>query len=805
MLANRVCKSYPFVVATLVGVGLSAPGVPAFADAGAPAGLPRPHAQLSGEVIERDHVTLMSGTLTEPSARAPREVSRDFLDDHRAMLGGAQPQDLSLARTTPLTRGHLLRYKQMHGGLEVIGSDTVVRLDDQGRVRWASSAARALDDGDVDLEPVVTGRDALALVGRHARYPEDVLAALDPAVATRLVIYAQPAMRAPRLAYRVELPFDMERLQRVRAYVDAETGLVYTSENLVRRQGQPTCPAGSLLANIYEENPVATPALSCVSLSSYLQAGATTLANADVSVTNCIDNRGCRRIGGDSYHFCDLAAQARADGGGNFTAYTFGDDLEPEDAFAEVQMFYHVNRAYEVARSLGGFDSTNARPLTAIVNFRAPSFGDASVCSGTSYGGNEALEPFDNALFVPRGALFGGDFPQDDAIIFGQGTGGDFSYDGDVVYHEFGHAVMATVSPDLSFYGLDSFGIHVLGGAMHEGYADLMTMFVTDDPEIGEYAIQGLTSSGATSIRDLNNDATCPRSLIGESHEDSLPFTGAMWEARQVVATTPAAKQSFDRAVFAAQQGFAAFETFETAAIKTLLELETSLGASARATAEAIFRDRGLVGDSAQGTPACNGRVVDGSAVQSLLIVPGRDKLLLDKLPAAVQFRYELPESASAIELDIGLSAADGPLFGPGEEQEPQMQLVANPGNTPVLWTLDQVGISGVYQHAADLAFTDVPDRPGLMSAKATLTGAFPAGVYHLQIVNQGPSWQLAQISLSHRTGALPGEEDDGGCGCTAGAAHDADSTRGMLAGLGLLLLAALALRGRRRQLARRP
>ena len=782
------------IVHPLAQIAAAAVALATFPAAALAAPPPAPAPATSGPGTARlsrhGHMTLASGTLTAPSARAPEDVARGFLAARPDMLGDVDPGTLALARSTALGRGHMLRYTQTHAGLEVMGGDTVVRIDDAGQVRWVTSGARAIAD-DMDLTPVLTGRDALALVGEHAGHAAGAPGApgapdaIDPDAATRLVIYAHPMLAAPRLAYHVELPFDLQRMQKIRAFVDAETGVVYMSENLVRHQALPTCDGGASQAYVYDPNPIESE-LSCVSLAPYLSAGGTTLANADVVVRNCIDTNSCRDIDGSSVHFCDDVATATANGSGHFTDYVFESDTETEDAFAEVQMFYHVNKVYEKARSLGGFEVTDAQPLTALVNFRAPSFAPASECTSLTYDGSEALVPFDNALFVPRGQLFSNVFPEDDAIIFGQGNKGDFSYDGDVVYHEFGHAVMATVSPELGFYGFDSQGLHVMPGALHEGYADLMTMFVTDDPEIGEYTIRGLNPS-ASEIRDIDNAATCPASLFGESHEDSLPFTGAIWQARQALATTAATKDTFDRAVFAAQQGLELFETFESAAAKTLLEIEATMGAAAAGQVEAVFRERGLIGDAASGQLACNGRVVDGRETQRFQLLVGTDRIPLGEIPGPVQMRYELVEEASSITLEIGLAIADGPLFGPGDDAaEAALMVVAERSDGPIRWALDEVGISGEYTYSAEVELEDVPDREGIQSGKARITGELPAGVYHLQLVNQGPSWQVAQVSLADR----PAE---GGCGCRAGGRDP-----GAAAGMALLFLAVVAGRSRR-------
>jgi Zn-dependent metalloprotease len=69
---------------------------------------------------------------------------------------------------------------------------------------------------------------------------------------------------------------------------------------------------------------------------------------------------------------------------------------------------------------------------------------------------------------------------------FGQGTFIDFGYDGDVVYHEFGHYV---VNQTVNFVGsphVDKYGLTVAPGAMNEGMADTYSSFITGDPYVGE-------------------------------------------------------------------------------------------------------------------------------------------------------------------------------------------------------------------------------------------------------------------------------------------------------------------------------
>ncbi len=756
----------------------------------------RPHSQQPALVV---------GKLTPPSARAPIAIATAYLESRPAVLAGVDPSTLTFERAQPMKRGHLVRFSQRHRSLEVVGGETLVRIDDAGRVRWVSSQARPLPR-DLDTTAKLAPRAALTRLGARSGFTPSNLARVDASRAARLVIYAGPAMTRPRLAYLVELPTDPLRLQKIRGVVDAENGFIYRRENQVKHADAgvpiPSCPSEDLLAYVFDINPTETAELSCVSLANELDAEATQLVNADVTLQNCVDESTCAFLSipgfGDAWvHFCELVPTATINGDGDFTDYFFTTDTEAEDPFAEVQMFYHVNKVYAVARSLGSFTNLDERPLTAMVNVRIPPLDLTSLleCNEAVYTGTGELQPFDNAAFMPKDALMAG-FPATDSIVFGQGTTADFAYDGDVIYHEFGHAVMYTVAPQLSAGFLDQYGLNTTPGGMHEGYADLMTMFVTDDPEIGEYAGAGLGDPGAEAIRDIDNTDTCPNSLIGESHIDSLPLTGAFWEAREAVADTPEKKTTFDEAVFAVQETFTTFDDFQTAAAKTVAEIEIAFDSTVADTVEAIFASRGLDG--------CNNRVIVGTS-KDKLFVGGTDQVEGPAMvPGPVQFEYELSEDAINFKINFPASAAGGLTSLTGTPDPPSLDLVVKGGGDPVLWTVEGTTISGDYTHAAALSIDT--DSSGIGSA--TITGSFPAGTYHLQLVNKGATWQFRDIALTHTAGDIspdagpspdagnPDDGDGGDCGCVVAARDHASGARwggGLLflgfVGFGLALL----------------
>ncbi len=805
------CKSFWIIPAALAGLVASALPQASTAVA-APAN--RPSLKITSQLTRPGEVRpyFTAGILSARSTAKPEAIARAYLGTRPSVIAGVNLAELTVDRVAALKRGHLVRMQQRVQGIEVRGGETFVRTDEQGRVRWAASGARALPD-DFSFTPKVSAQAAIEAAALRSGFSPAEAGDLDARRAF-LVIYAPPAA-TPRLAYQVRLPTDIRTMAAIRAYVDAQTGREIVRENLTMRQSDggtedafvppdlPACPEGGFLSYLFEENPVETADMICKPLEDYLEPEATGLANADVQVMNCIDNKNCTLFtipgyGSVNIHFCDQIPTAALNADGDFTDYWFASDTDPEDAFAEVQMFYHVNKVYAVARSLGGFTDLNQRPLGALVNVRIPALDLSSLCSGSVYEGTAPLDPFDNAMFTPEDGLMPG-FPPTDMIVFGQGSDGDFSYDGDVVYHEFGHAVMFTISPNLGQGFIDQYGLNTTQAGLHEGYADLMTMFVTNDPEIGEYASLNFTGS---SIRDLDNNATCPEDLIGETHDDSLPFTGAVWAARAAVATTPEDRTAFNEALFAAQQGLGTFDDFQTVAAKIVAEVELAIDATAAGTVQGVFDDRGMNG--------CNNRVIDGSATKPLLFVNGTDVVSGPSMvPGPVQHRLELSEDSVSLSIQIAASQSGGMGSLTGQSEDPALKLVLKGGGDPILWTESGADYTGDYTQEADITIQGSGTRAGTGTIEASL----PAGTYHVQIVNEGPTWVLQQISFYNSPGDITpdagptpdadesgGDDDDGGgCGCVV-APREEDTSGTTRGGVFLALLGFLGIAWSRRR-----
>jgi uncharacterized protein (TIGR03382 family) len=299
---------------------------------------------------------------------------------------------------------------------------------------------------------------------------------------------------------------------------------------------------------------------------------------------------------------------------------------------------------------------------------------------------------------------------------------------------------------------------------MSEGYADYFSGAYTDDPAIGEYAGAAFGLGGA--IRDMDNQDTCPASLTGEVHYDSLPWTGALWEIR--TALDEADRPIFDQAVFDAFTTITATDTMLSVADKTLVEVEAALGADARATAAAIFDARGF--------DDCDDRVIDAAGhTHPLLNLYGTDQIDAGTVPGPVQFRIELDAPATELTVDIAAWQAAG-LGGIGGGAEPGVVLLVKAGDQPIQWSWGAEATSDADQSAT-------VDLVGQGSASSgSVAGDFAPGVYHVMLANTGASVFLQGVRFDAVTGEAPApdageggggggddvDEEGGGC-CDAG------------------------------------
>lgn len=557
----------------------------------------------------------------------------------RAIVGEAAPfsQRLTLSPRAKLGSGHAVELLQTHRGLPVLRRGAGVAFDAQGRARFAviRLEENLPDDTIPGIDASEAARIAKTLSRLETKASDARLVVFPTTDRARLAWLVVPSGRVPTMPYAPVL------------VLDAKTG-----QNIVRWNAVNTA-----LARVYPANPVTTPDLVEVDLP--VMEGSATLVNTRIRSTSCVDRNGTRKVANVSVRVCEIEQAAIADEDGNFLHEPAADD-DPEDAFAEVSLFFHANRAYDYFADLGLYELPT---ITTVSNLRLPSGLMAGIFDPA-----EDLAPYQNAFYVGGQTIFSELFDAGPpALFFGQGPKRDYSYDGDIVYHEFGHAVVDHTIQFPFWFHVDEQGLSSSPGAMNEALADYFAAVLTGDPYVGEYAAGdlGLDSKG---IRDLDSNDTCPANLVGEVHSDSVFFSSALWSIRS--ALPEGDRAVFDQAIFdvlvTTPDGDLGFEDFAELLLASVRS--SPLGEGGATLAEDELRARGIL-------PQCDRRITwEGAPIDSkdpitdnAFMAPGLNEAPIAPLPYApgiVQFRVPL-EATRHLAVNFQAASLMGPAGPP--------------------------------------------------------------------------------------------------------------------------------------------
>lgn len=690
----------------------------------------------------------------------------------------------------------IVRFEQTHQGLPVIGRGAAVRMTASGRALQTNTALER--DLPSSIVPTLAPASAAGVAAR--------VSAVRPAANDAHLVVWPTRDRGARLAYAVvpRVPAGLPLAPRV--IVDAHTGEILDARNAIVFAAQ---------VRTYEFNPVKTPTLGTFPLA--LPPAGETMSNPFLESSNCIDKKTVKPVNMFGFdmklHVCDLEQTAKADAEGNFLfepADDPGSVASKADAFSEASIYYHAAKAYTFFRTLQGNQDAQVvvdKPLKVIANLQVPA-GVAAGNLAAASDPNKPLDPFQNAFFSPAGGGLGALFQQlygfdAGALWFGQGPNRDYAYDGDVVYHEFGHAVVdATIK--LGAWHVDARGAIDAPGAMNEGLADYFSSAITGDPDVGEYASKDF-ASGASVIRTLANEDKCPTAVVGEVHFDSTLFSGALWQARTSLPEGDRTK--FDAALYKALRtnpGKGEDLGYDDMAKLFLATLATDLPAGATAL-ETAMKARGVL-------PSCE-RIFtfDGKAITSPdkrfgFTAPGTQMVGLKGIaPGILQVQAKLPKGTTKVTLTFSAKSGQGsPTDMLGGQSTPFTPVVLAKFGKAITWTP-----GAKTPHDADLKVeaTGSTTRTATIEVPVAEDGTTADSVY-LQIANTGESdgsydgLEVALETAGTGPGDGPGTGDappasqtvtDSGCACstTGGGARDTGPLAGIFAAALALLTAA--------------
>lgn len=438
-----------------------------------------------------------------------------------------------------------------------------------------------------------------------------------------------------------------------------------------------------------------------------------------ITIPMCSPKQLANKIDNGSFIYNDC------DGGHEFVKENMTE--EKIDRCAEISMYYHASKIYKYLRGLykdidseGKFYLQNndaERPLNVIGNFQMPDTSDfAALMSGEG-----DLVPMDNAFFSQdnpsMGALLGQFGVKGDLLVFGQGTKADLGYDGDVVYHEFGHATIYTAGIEGMEF-TDKYGLSNEPGSVHEGTADTFAFLMTDNSCTGEYASKGFVdmaaAAGGTIEMDKEGDFYCMRTalneetvfedFIGEVHWDGQPLLAANWAIYQLMKGDDTDSQTHRdnytklvlKTLYSIGDGDASFklwaDTFmaevekddvykgKKAEIQKILDdrnfFEEIRARSANTTVKETYIGAAA---AAEGEEDPTGGLTGGGS--GITITEGDEEISI--APSYLQFYYDVPEDVekSGIKISATVTASSGgSLLPTGGSGDPEIQLFYKKG-----------------------------------------------------------------------------------------------------------------------------
>ena len=426
---------------------------------------------------------------------APGQVgAHKFLSDHALAIGlQLDISDLSLVDEQSGLGGVRTRYQQMLLGLPVYESNISVNQSNSGEVQALYSNYYSSLTPDTTT-PSVTQSEA-----------EGVAIAAAGIQSTRLpttaeLVFYPLADGTAALAWKLVV-FSAAPLGDFLTLVAATSGKLLLQENRI------AFDTGSAL--VYAPNPLQES--GNLGLSDAGDAASNALDNARLAVTLLGLDPGIGTLKGEYVDLVGLAGGlAVPDADEVSRVYNYD---RADDRFEQATIYHSIDSIQRYFHSLGFDDDSGA--VNGIRDF--PTLAHAHW--------NTADQSFYST--------------GDDAVHFGDG-GVDDGEDGDIVAHEYGHAVQHDQN---TCWGGGEMG------AMGEGFGDyLAASFYAGDGDagyqssnaacVGDWDATAFSSTSPPCLRRVDGTKTHPADLVGSVHADGEIWSAALWNLRTAVGAT---------------------------------------------------------------------------------------------------------------------------------------------------------------------------------------------------------------------------------------------------------------------------
>ena len=657
----------------------------------------------------------------------------------------------------------------------------------------------------VDLDEA---RERLGSVLRPDQQADQRAEDLDGLLVYRLIL------GRPVLAWEFDAPLSMgsaadPRPSRSRVWISAGTGRVLEVEEQLFAINE---------TEVFRINPQVTPEPTLVTLENLdpeaepwaegVVFDGQYLNGVRVRAFDCIDDDGGPFAPWYKEGECWPTQQVRADENGDFFVplpdiTLLADNIDPVDQYSELAMYYHAEKFFGVLEDKGveGFPCEMSNMLA---NFHwiepAPGYPDLD------YG------PLNNAYY--NGQC---DIAKGPTMLFGQGSSVDFAFDGDVIYHELGHGIVQHLTPEgLTAYNTREEAVLRDARALNEAIADYHAMMISERPELGDYVGFYWPDLGKPWIRNADNDRICPRDMAGQEHNDSEPFSAALWAARKRLGS------KLDTVVLGALPLLAADTSHEQSAAAMLEIAAAQVEAGTWSADDYDQLERAL---QARGLVDCP-RVVDSEAFLGLedppfLYLRNNSDGVTPFWPGPMQIRHRIPAGSDNVLVTFEISAKGNSAGQPVDKDlDPKLLIKRSSvsADAPISFSYTLTGQGYSSEDKDDLDEVTLvqgdwdesysPTRLSEERRQVLIRGLEPGEVVHMTFVN--PERDIAVVRQLYVASVAsdeldegspgdgrpedPGALDDGACACTSA---DNGGKHGALA-LGLLLL--VGTHGRRRR-----
>jgi subtilisin-like proprotein convertase family protein len=454
--------------------------------------------------IGRRYDTPVTGTPEMISQRFLEEnatllfLDRDVTFSGRGLNKGGGSFELRVVQVRESLSGTQVIRQQFSNGIPVEGATVQVNLSKTGEVL---SAVNEIDPAAVilDINPSITSQDAIAATTAALPYVGPTRS--DPQ--TELVAYSNAGRTV--LAWKTSVALWVPFSDQV-AYIDANTGETLSQSDRMLNCGKLPGDSSTPLAI---RPPVAQPAPANPNFTK----GSTAVGSGDVLPANPLNGhpeRYALRDGDPVVGFVENHPLNRLDGSGflrgdfvdannsdqpraNEATLTYNYSPDVTDGpFHEVNVYWHLDEFQNYIQSALGIAAANNRQQPAY-----------------AHQGED-----DNSSYSP----LSGD------IRYGDG-GVDDSEDGEVILHEYGHAI----HDDISGIGSGE------AGAISEGFGDYLGATFGNNPIVAEWDATSYNPGPPPNLRRTDGTKHYPEDLVGQVHADGEIISSTWWDARNAL------------------------------------------------------------------------------------------------------------------------------------------------------------------------------------------------------------------------------------------------------------------------------